>query len=64
MWWPPIPDPEPHPEWLSELHLGFAARLAVASEQFEGTRLAATLGKAIDRSIGTIESGNSKRATE
>jgi hypothetical protein len=30
-WWPPIPEPEPHPDWFIDFHLGFAARLAVAS---------------------------------
>src|SRR4029450_6929377 len=30
-WWPPIPDPEPHPNWFIDFHLGFAARLAAAS---------------------------------
>jgi hypothetical protein len=55
-WWPPIPDPEPHPEWLLDLHLGFAARLAAVVGDFEGTRLGESLNKAIDRSVEAIES--------
>jgi hypothetical protein len=55
-WWPPVPEPEPHPEWLINFHLGFAARLAVAAIEFDGTPLAESLTKAIDRSIETIDS--------
>ncbi len=57
-WWPPIPEPEPHPEWLIDFHLGFAARLASASIEFEGTRLGESFDKAIDRSLVSIESAN------
>ena len=57
-WWPPIPEPEPHPEWFIDFHLGFAARLAVASLEFEGTRLGESFEKAIDRSVASIESVN------
>lgn len=57
-WWPPIPEPEPHPEWLIDLHLGFAARLAAVSVEFEGTRLGESLNKAIDRSVAAIDSAN------
>jgi hypothetical protein len=57
-WWPPVPEPEPHPEWLIDFHLGFAARLAVVSAQFEGSRLGEALNKAIDRSLESIESTN------
>ena len=57
-WWPPVPEPEPHPEWLIDFHLGFAARLAVISAEFEGTRLGESLNKAIDRSMETIDSAN------
>ncbi|HEV7504939.1 MAG TPA: hypothetical protein VGS07_08515 [Thermoanaerobaculia bacterium] len=57
-WWPPIPEPEPHPEWLIDLHLGFAARLAAVSAGSEGTRLGETLNKAIGRSLELIESTN------
>jgi hypothetical protein len=58
-WWPPIPpEPEPHPEWLIDFHFGFAARLAVVSAQFEGSRLGEVLNKAIDRSLEVIEPAN------
>jgi hypothetical protein len=57
-WWPPIPEPEPHPEWFIDFHLGFAARLAVASVEFEGTRLGESFEKAIERSVESIESVN------
>ena len=57
-WWPPIPEPEPHPEWFIDFHLGFAARLAVVSVEFEGTRLGESFDKAIERSVGSIESMN------
>jgi hypothetical protein len=57
-WWPPIPEPEPHPDWFADFHLGFAARLAVASVEFEGTRLGESFDKAIERSIASIESIN------
>ena len=58
-WWgPPVPEPEPHPEWLIDFHLGFAARLAVISEEFEGTRLGESLNKAIERSMESIDSAN------
>jgi len=55
-WWPPIPEPDPHPEWLIDLHLGFAARLAAVSAELEGTRLSEVLDKAIERSVESIES--------
>jgi hypothetical protein len=55
-WWPPIPEPEPHPEWLIDLHLGFASRLAAVAGDFEGTRLGESLNKAIERSVEAIES--------
>lgn len=58
-WWPPIPDPEPHPEWFIDFHLGFAARLAVPSVEFEGTRLGESFDKAIERSVEAIDSVNS-----
>ena len=53
-WWPPIPDPDPHPNWFIDFHLGFAARLAVAS--LEDTRIGEAINKAIDRSLSAIES--------
>jgi hypothetical protein len=55
-WWPPIPDPEPHPDWFMDFHLGFAGRLAVISDEFEGTRLGESFAKAIERSLASIES--------
>lgn len=54
-WWPPIPEPEPHPEWLIDFHLGFAARLAVVSIEFEGTQLGESFEKALERSVTLIE---------
>lgn len=57
-WWPPIPEPDPHPEWMIDLHLGFAARLAAVSVDFEGTRLGEALNKAIERSVASIDSAN------
>jgi hypothetical protein len=56
-WWPPVPgpDPEPHPEWLIELHLGFAARLAAVASGLDGSRLGESLNKAIERSLEVIE---------
>ena len=55
-WWPPIPEPEPHPDWALDYHLGFAARLSVIAVECAGTRLGASLEKAIDRSVAVIES--------
>lgn len=57
-WWPPIPEPDPHPDWFIDFHLGFAARTAVASVEFKGTRLGESFDKAIDRSLASIESVN------
>lgn len=57
-WWPPVPEPEPHPEWLIDFHLGFAARLAVILVEVEGTRLGESLNKALDRSLESIDSMN------
>jgi hypothetical protein len=59
-WWPPIPEPEPHPEWFLDFHLGFAARLASVSVEFESSRLRESIDKAIERSIASIESANTK----
>ncbi|MFM2065600.1 MAG: hypothetical protein RLZZ584_509 [Pseudomonadota bacterium] len=54
-WWPPIPpEPDPHPDWLAEFHLGFAARLAVAVRDVAGKEFDDTLNKAIDRSVAVI----------
>lgn len=52
--WPPIPEPEPHPNWLAELHLGFAAKLSSISAEHAGTPLAATLDRAVNRSIDVM----------
>ena len=53
-WWRwPIPEP-PHPNWYIDFNLGFAARLAAVATEFEGTPLAASLDKAIERSIKAI----------
>lgn len=52
--WPPIPEPEPHPNWLAELHLGFAAKLSAISADHAGTPLAAALDRAVNRSIDAI----------
>ena len=54
-WWPPIPEPEPHPEWFVDYHLGFAARLSVIAAESVGARLDKTLNQAIDRSLAAIE---------
>lgn len=56
IWWPPIPDPPPHPDWFVDFHIGFAARLAVASKEVEGTQVGKTLDKAIDRSLAALDS--------
>ena len=57
-WWPPIPEPEPHPDWAVDFHLGFAARLSAVAEEREGTRLGESIAKAIDRSVAVIESAD------
>ncbi|RUU11064.1 hypothetical protein EOD23_11545 [Mesorhizobium sp. USDA-HM6] len=54
-WWGPFPEPEPHPEWFVDYHLGFAARLSVVAIGSTGTRLDETLDKVIDRSLAAIE---------
>jgi hypothetical protein len=58
VWWPPIPEPDPHPDWFVDFHLGFAARLAAVSVEIENTRLREAFDKAIERSVSAIESGN------
>ena len=58
-WWGwRIPEPDPPPEWFIDFHLGFAARLAAASVEFEDTRLGESFDKAIERSLDAIESVN------
>lgn len=54
-WWPPIPEPEPHPEWFVDYHLGFAARLSVVAEGPTSKSLDATLDQVIDRSLSAME---------
>ncbi len=54
-WWPPVPDPEPHPDWLIDFHIGFASRLAAVASRFEGTRVGESLEKAIDRSLASLD---------
>lgn len=53
-WWPPIPEPDPHPNWFVDLHLGFASRLAAV--EGAGARLGKLIDKAIDRSLSAIDS--------
>ncbi len=53
-WWPPIPDPDPQPDWFIDFHLGFASRLAAASA--EDLRMGESLDKIIERSLSAIES--------
>lgn len=54
-WWPPPPDPDPHPDWFAAFHLGFAARLAVATDGLTGTKMAAVLDQALERSVSALE---------
>lgn len=56
--WGPTPQPDPHPNWFTEFHLGFAARLASVSAQSKSPRLQASLDKAIERSVASIESAH------
>jgi hypothetical protein len=52
--WPPVPEPDPHPNWFAELHLGFAAKLAAISADHAGTPLATTLDRAVNRSVDAL----------
>lgn len=52
--WPPIPDPEPHPEWLLPFYLGFATRVAAALDQVKDERLGKHLEEALDRSLQAL----------
>ena len=54
----PIPEPEPHPDWFTDYQIGFVTRAAMASAEFDGTRLGEYLGKAIDRTVAAMESPN------
>ncbi len=54
-WWPPFPEPEPHPEWLVDFHFGFAARVAASASEIGDTTLGQSLNKAVDRSLAAIE---------
>ena len=60
-WWPPIPEPDPHPNWLADFHLGFSARLAGPALQYDGSRLGALFGKAIERSVAAMEDALGER---
>lgn len=52
-WWPPIPEPDPEPDWLSAMHLGFAAKLATIN--LEDDRMGETINRALDRSMAVLE---------
>lgn len=54
-WYKPIPLPDPPPEWFTDYHLGFAARLAVASIDLEQTKLSGLLNEAVSRSLEIIQ---------
>ncbi|MGH8191149.1 MAG: hypothetical protein ACREP2_06855 [Rhodanobacteraceae bacterium] len=53
-WLYPVPEPDPHPNWLREFQLGLAARLAVVS--FENAAMSDRIGKVIERSVLAIGS--------
>jgi hypothetical protein len=55
-WFIPVPEPEPQPNWFVDFHLGFAARIALISPDFQGTQLGEHFEKTIERSVSTIES--------
>jgi hypothetical protein len=56
-WWgKKPPPPPPRFEWFIDFHLGFAARLAAVSIEFDGTQLGKSFDKAIERSLASIES--------
>jgi hypothetical protein len=57
-WWPPMPEPEPHPDWAVDFHVGFAARLSVIALDCADSRLGASLAKAIDRSVAMLDAMN------
>jgi len=53
----PAPDPDPHPSWLRDYHLGFAARLASVSDKLEKSPMRETFDSAVQRSLRVVESG-------
>jgi hypothetical protein len=55
-WFPLVPEPDPQPNWFVDFHLGFAARIALISPDFQGTQLGEYFEKTIERSVSTIES--------
>ncbi len=55
IWWPPNPEPDPHPDWLGAYQLGLASRLAVALSQATDPKLEATLTKALDHCLAELE---------
>ena len=59
-WWPPIPDPDPHPNWFTDFQIGFITRLAAASTQFENTSLGQVFDKAMDRTVSSMKTGNTR----
>lgn len=54
--WPPIPDPEPHPNWFGAFYLGFAARLATAPT--DRAALKGAIEKGISKALAGMESAN------
>jgi hypothetical protein len=55
-WWPIPPEPEPHPDWFIDFHLGFASALTVARAGMDDATLGKTLDQAIDRSLKVMDS--------
>jgi hypothetical protein len=54
-WWPPIPEPDPQPDWFTEFHLGFASRLAAVSPEGMSGRTKEYFDKALEQSLGSLE---------
>lgn len=61
-WWGPfpVPEPEPRPDWFVDYHIGFAARLAASSADFNGTAMGDLLAKAVDRSLAAISANGAR----
>lgn len=59
-WWPPIPDPIPHPNWLVDFYLGLAARIATAADG--GPATARFVDDAIDRAVTVMEAARDRPA--